>query len=84
MSNRNYSLLDRFLAPATRLMEQLRFNQKAMVIGAAFMLTCGVLAGILVVRSNAEIDAAFQLALDSAPPDVSEIDVDIYAAGAHA
>ncbi|HZX78849.1 methyl-accepting chemotaxis protein [Lysobacter sp.] len=58
MSNRPSSLLDRFLAPATRLMEQLRFNQKAMVIGAAFMLTCGVLAGILVVRSNAEIDAA--------------------------
>src|SRR5688572_2446833 len=52
------TLLDRILAPATGLMSQLRFNQKAMVIGAAFMLTCGVLAGILVVRSNAEVTAA--------------------------
>ena len=52
------TLFDRFLGPATRLMSQLRFNQKAMVIGAAFMLTCGVLAGILVVRSNAEVSAA--------------------------
>lgn len=33
---------------------------------------------------NAEIDDAFQFAQDSAPPDVREIDVDIYAAGAHA
>jgi pyruvate dehydrogenase E1 component alpha subunit len=33
---------------------------------------------------NAEIDDALQFALDSAPPEVSEIDVDIYAAGAHA
>lgn len=33
---------------------------------------------------NAEIDDAFQFALDSAPPDVREIDVDIFAAGAHA
>jgi methyl-accepting chemotaxis protein len=54
------TLVDRFLAPATRLMSQLRFNQKAIVIGAAFMLTCGVLAGILVVRSNAETAAAQQ------------------------
>ncbi len=53
-------LLDRFLAPATQLMSQLRFNQKAMVIGAAFMLTCGVLAGIILVRSNDEIAAARQ------------------------
>ncbi|MDI9237444.1 methyl-accepting chemotaxis protein [Lysobacter sp. LF1] len=59
MSTRSTStLLDRFLTPATQLMSQLRFNQKAMVIGAAFMLTCGVLAGIILVRSNAEIDAA--------------------------
>ncbi|HEY5805097.1 MAG TPA: methyl-accepting chemotaxis protein, partial [Lysobacter sp.] len=50
--------LDRFLAPATRLMARLRFSQKAMVIGTAFMLTCGVLAGILITRSNAEIAAA--------------------------
>lgn len=33
---------------------------------------------------NAEIDDAFQFAQDSAPPDVREIDVDIFAAGAHA
>jgi pyruvate dehydrogenase E1 component alpha subunit len=33
---------------------------------------------------NAEIDDAFQFALDSAPPDVSEIDIDIYASGASA
>src|SRR5690606_41265761 len=45
------------LAPATRLMAGLRFGHKALVIGAAFMLTCGVLAGILVVRSNTEIQA---------------------------
>ncbi|HEY0504573.1 MAG TPA: methyl-accepting chemotaxis protein, partial [Lysobacter sp.] len=61
-SNRSSSSpwLDRFLGPATQLMSQLRFNQKAMVIGAAFMLTCGVLAGIIVVRSNDEIAAARQ------------------------
>ncbi|WP_305067675.1 methyl-accepting chemotaxis protein [Lysobacter sp. GX 14042] len=51
------SLADRLLAPATRLMASLRFGHKALVIGAAFMLTCGVLAGILVVRSNTEIQA---------------------------
>jgi methyl-accepting chemotaxis protein len=39
-------------------MARLRFGQKAMVIGTAFMLTCGVLAGILIARSNAEIAAA--------------------------
>ncbi len=50
--------LDRLLAPATRLMARLRFGQKAMVIGTAFMLTCSVLAGILIARSNAEIAAA--------------------------
>ncbi|MGO4220312.1 methyl-accepting chemotaxis protein [Lysobacter sp. TAF61] len=50
--------LDGFLTPATRLMARLRFSQKAMVIGTAFMLTCGVLAGILITRSNAEIAAA--------------------------
>ena len=59
-SRQSVTLMDRFLAPATRLMSQLRFNQKAVVIGAAFMLTCGVLAGILVVRSNAEVTAATQ------------------------
>ena len=57
-SRPSVTLMDRFLAPATRLMSHLRFNQKAVVIGAAFMLTCGVLAGILLVRSNAEVAAA--------------------------
>ncbi|HEY5757517.1 MAG TPA: thiamine pyrophosphate-dependent dehydrogenase E1 component subunit alpha [Steroidobacter sp.] len=38
----------------------------------------------LAKQINDEIDDAFQFALDSAPPDVSEIDVDIYASGASA
>ncbi|SKA22116.1 methyl-accepting chemotaxis protein [Novilysobacter spongiicola] len=54
------SLFDRMMAPATALMARLRFQQKALVIGATFMLTCGILAGILVVRSNAEINAVRQ------------------------
>jgi pyruvate dehydrogenase E1 component alpha subunit len=37
----------------------------------------------LAKQINAEIDDALQFALDSVPPDVSEIDVDIYAGGAH-
>ncbi len=61
MSNRlPSSLLDQALAPATRLMARLRFSQKALVIGASFMLTCGVLAGILMTRSVAEINAVQQ------------------------
>ena len=51
------SFSDRMLAPAIRLMASLRFGHKALVIGAAFMVTCGVLAGILMVRSNSEIQA---------------------------
>jgi methyl-accepting chemotaxis protein len=39
-------------------MGRLRFGQKAMLIAASFVLTCAVLAGILVVRANADIDAA--------------------------
>lgn len=38
----------------------------------------------LATQINAEIDDALQFALDSAPPDVSEIDIDIYASGARA
>ncbi|MGY0799340.1 methyl-accepting chemotaxis protein [Lysobacter sp. A286] len=61
MSNRHTpSLLDRALAPAMQLMARLRFGHKALVIGAAFMLTCGLLAGILVVRTNADIKAVKQ------------------------
>ncbi|MDX1550512.1 MAG: hypothetical protein R3278_08210, partial [Lysobacter spongiicola] len=58
--NAQDSLFDRMMAPATALMARLRFQQKALVIGATFMLTCGILAGILVVRSNAEINAVRQ------------------------
>src|SRR5690606_17909296 len=53
-----FSLADRLLAPATRLMAKLRFNQKALLIGAAFTLTCGVLATLVVTRSLAEISDA--------------------------
>ncbi len=61
MSNRpTPSVLDRALAPATKLMSRLRFGHKALVIGAAFMLTCGILAGILVMRTNADINAVRQ------------------------
>ena len=49
------SLLDRVLMPATRLMARLSFGRKALVIGASFMLTCGVLAGVLLTRSINEI-----------------------------
>ena len=54
------SFADRLLAPATSLMGRLRFNQKALLIGAAFTLTCGVLAGLVVVRSLGEISDARQ------------------------
>ena len=49
------SLLDRLLLPATVLMARLSFGRKALVIGASFMLTCGVLAGVLLTRSMNEI-----------------------------
>ena len=52
------SLADRLLAPATNLMGRLRFSQKAILIGAAFTLTCGVLAGLVVTRSLGEISDA--------------------------
>jgi methyl-accepting chemotaxis protein len=51
-------LLDRLLAPASGLMARLRFGQKAMVIGASFVVTCALLGGIVVARANAELDAA--------------------------
>ncbi|WP_246455111.1 methyl-accepting chemotaxis protein [Thermomonas brevis] len=54
----SHSLADRLLAPATRLMARLRFNQKALLIGAAFTLTCGVLAALVVTRSLGEISDA--------------------------
>jgi len=46
------SLIDQALAPATRLMARLRFSQKALVIGASFLLTCGVLGGMLIVNAS--------------------------------
>jgi len=65
MSVRHSSeLIDRMLAPATRLMSRLRFGHKAMVIGASFILTCGALAGILMIRAQQESRAAhMQLAV---------------------
>lgn len=49
------SLIDRMLRPATMVMARLSFGRKALVIGASFMLTCGVLAGVLLTRSMNEI-----------------------------
>jgi len=57
-SRRHDALLDRLLAPASGLMARLRFGQKAMVIGASFVVTCAVLGGIVVSRANAELRAA--------------------------
>src|SRR4249919_2583285 len=57
-SRRHDVLLDRLLAPASGLMSRLRFGQKAMVIGASFVVTCAVLGGIVVSRANAELRAA--------------------------
>ncbi len=57
------SFLDRLLAPSIALMARFRFGQKALLIGATFTLTCAVLAGMVVVRGNAEIaDARMQYA----------------------
>ena len=53
----SHSLADRLLAPAIRLMARLRFNQKAMLIGAVFSLTCGVLAAIQVSSAFGELAA---------------------------
>ena len=41
-SRRHDALLDRLLAPASGLMARLRFGQKAMVIGASFVVTCAL------------------------------------------
>jgi methyl-accepting chemotaxis protein len=57
VSAHSSSLLDRALQPSMRLMARLRFNQKALLIGASFTLTCAVLTGMVMVRTNAEIDA---------------------------
>ena len=52
------SLLDQALAPATRLMARLRFGQKAMVIGAAFTVTCVVLGGMVIVNAATQLSDA--------------------------
>ncbi|TCZ87928.1 methyl-accepting chemotaxis protein [Lysobacter sp. N42] len=57
MQSKNSSLLDRLMAPATRLMARLRFLQKAMVIGAAFMATCAVLGSLLFAGMQREVNA---------------------------
>ncbi len=53
----NVSLLDRALSPSMRLMARMTFGRKALVIGASFLLTCGVLAGVLQNRLAREIAA---------------------------
>ncbi|HEY4582176.1 MAG TPA: methyl-accepting chemotaxis protein [Lysobacter sp.] len=58
MSSNTSSLADRILAPATRLMSRLRFTQKAMLIGAAFTLTCAVLGTLVVRNTQAQISDA--------------------------
>ncbi len=55
MSNSHPSLLDRLLVPSTRLMGRLSFGRKALLIAASFMLTCGVLSGVLLTRSMDEM-----------------------------
>ena len=52
------SFADRLFAPAIQLMAKFRFNQKAMLIGASFTLTCGVLAGLVLSRSMSELSDA--------------------------
>ncbi|GAB6195544.1 methyl-accepting chemotaxis protein [Lysobacter xanthus] len=58
MRSKNHSLADRVLAPATRLMSRLRFTQKAVVIGATFVLTCAVLSGVIAHSTQQQISAA--------------------------
>jgi methyl-accepting chemotaxis protein len=53
-------LLDRLLAPSARLMARFRFGQKAMVIGAAFLVTCAILAGIVFVKIRTDLHGTEQ------------------------
>lgn len=55
---RSSSLADQVFAPAIRLMAKLRFTNKALLIGASFTLTCGVLAGLVLTRSMSELSDA--------------------------
>ena len=53
-------LLDRLLAPSARLMARFRFGQKAMVIGAAFLVTCAIL---IALRAHSELAIHFPAAI---------------------
>ena len=57
-SKHNSPLVDRLLAPSTRLMARFRFGQKAMVIGASFIVTCAVLAGFVIKGIHDDISSA--------------------------
>ncbi|WP_246022945.1 methyl-accepting chemotaxis protein [Cognatilysobacter terrigena] len=63
----NSSFADRALAPATRLMSKLRFTQKAVVIGATFVLTCAVLTGFIAKSAYDDMSAA-KLAASASQP----------------
>ena len=67
MRSNTSSLADRALAPATRLMSRLRFTQKAVVIGAAFVLTCAVLTGFIATSTYRGMSAAKLAGSASAP-----------------
>ncbi|MCL6620304.1 MAG: HAMP domain-containing protein, partial [Thermomonas hydrothermalis] len=56
--SRNQSLIDRLLAPAVRLMAGLTFARKAMLIGASFTLTCGVLTAVVLSSTLGELSRA--------------------------
>ncbi|MFN7184563.1 MAG: methyl-accepting chemotaxis protein, partial [Thermomonas haemolytica] len=55
---RSSSTVDRLLAPAVRLMASLRFSQKALLIGASFTLTCGVLTALVLSSALSELSKA--------------------------
>ncbi|MGY4516959.1 methyl-accepting chemotaxis protein [Lysobacter sp. HA18] len=67
MRSNSSSFADRALAPSTRLMSKLRFTQKAVVIGASFVLTCAVLTGFIAKSAYSEMSAAKLAASASAP-----------------
>ncbi|HSR65572.1 MAG TPA: methyl-accepting chemotaxis protein [Xanthomonadaceae bacterium] len=68
-SKQNHSLVDRVLAPSTRLMARFRFGQKAMLIGASFLVTCAVLAGLLFFKIRADLHQTQQAMSAIAPAD---------------
>ncbi|MGN6513677.1 MAG: HAMP domain-containing protein, partial [Lysobacteraceae bacterium] len=63
----NSPLVDRLLGPSTRLMARFRFGQKAMVIGASFVVTCAVLAGFVIKEIHDNVASA-QLAQSAMHP----------------